>query len=374
MADLFEVKVPTLGPNDEFATISEWLIEDEEGIENGQGIVVVETTKTSIELEAENAGFLYRIIEEGEEVTPGTTIAIITEEKNRDIVKNFKQNLHNESKVNQSEIPSEVQLTKKAEALIKKLNISYSDLPKGIILKEADIYKISEELGAKANNNQSIKQGISHLNINNHTQKVLIYGGGGHAKMCIDIIRQMHTLSIAGIIDDVIEVGSEVMGIPVLGDKSILDKLFNEGYRLIINGVGAISNHSKREEIFNFLKDKGFSFPNIIHPKAAIEPSALLGEGNQVMANAVIGSEVKLGNNNIINCGSIVSHDSTIYNNVHLTPGAILAGGVTVRNNSIIGMGTTVYLQVEIGSNVVIQNNCRITRNVDDNQYIKDHY
>ena len=49
--------MPTLGPNDEFATISEWLIEDEEGIENGQGIVVVETTKTSIELEAENAGF-----------------------------------------------------------------------------------------------------------------------------------------------------------------------------------------------------------------------------------------------------------------------------------------------------------------------------
>ena len=74
----------------------------------------------------------------------------------------------------------------------------------------------------------------------------------GDAKMWIDIIRQMHTLSIAGIIDDVMEVGSEVMGIPVLGDKSILDKLLNEGYCLIINGVGAISNHLKEKRYSTF--------------------------------------------------------------------------------------------------------------------------
>ncbi|AGX06489.1 hexapeptide transferase family protein [Bacillus sp. NRRL B-14911] len=374
MVDFFELKVPTLGPNDEFATISEWLIEDDEGIKDGQGIVVVETTKTTIELEAESNGFLYRLVEEGEEVTPGTTIAIITTEKNRDLVEKFKQNQSNESKENQSEIPGDVQLTKKAAALVEKLNISYDQLPKGVILKEVDIYKISEEKKSKATKSQPMNNERTPLNISDHSQKVLIYGGGGHAKMCIDIIRQMHNLSIAGIIDDGLEVGSHVVGVPVLGDKSILDQLYDEGYRLIVIGVGAITNHTLREQIFNLLKDKGFRFPNIIHPKAAIEPSALLGEGNQVMANAVIGSEVKLGSNNIINCGTVVSHDSTIYSNVHLTPGAILAGGVTIRDNTIVGMGTTVYLQVEIGSNVVIQNNCRITRNINDNQYIKDHY
>jgi len=194
--------------------------------------------------------------------------------------------------------------------------------------------------------------------------------------MCIDIINQMKTYKIIGIIDRDIKIGSKVMGIPVIAKDrdEDLKQLYNGGVKLIINGIGAATNHSIREKIYKKLKRIGFFIPNIIHPKASVEPSVSMGEGNQIMANAIVGSDVKIQNNCIINSGAIVSHDSVLENNVHIAPGAILAGRVFVGENSLIGMGSTIYLHIKIGESVIIYNNCSITKNIPDNSIIKNNF
>lgn len=185
---------------------------------------------------------------------------------------------------------------------------------------------------------------------------VIIVGGGGHARMCIDLIRQQQVFQIAGIVDDGMDEGAEVLGVPVIGPLDLLEVMRAEGIALAVNGIGAATNHPFRAEVFDRIKAAGFALPNLVHPKAAVEPSAVLGEGNQIMAGAVVGSCVSIGDNCIVNSGAVISHDSVLADNVHIAPGAILAGGVTVCEDTLVGMGVTVFLGVTIGSRVVIMN------------------
>lgn len=359
MENIKKIQVPNLGPNDEYAIITEYLKINGQYVSEDEEIISIETTKMNVELQADTNGYIYFLSEIGDEVKVGTTIAVISSLENLDIT---TLDLFEENKdiSNRSYNEEEVILTHKAEKLIEKYGIKKETLPVGKIIKACDIEKMLPS-----------KTDFYEIPTNSNPMAIIIYGGGGHAKMCIDILKQTNVYKIVGIVDDLQEVGVKILDIPVIGDTSILNELISKGYRLIVNGIGSVLNNTVRYDIYKNLKQKGFLLPNIIHPKASIEPSAILGEGNQIMSNSVIGSDVRLGNNNIINCGAIVSHDCRLDNNVHITPNATLAGGVVIKDNSVIGMGVTVFMKAEIGENVVIHNGCNIVQNVNDNSIIK---
>jgi len=148
-------------------------------------------------------------------------------------------------------------------------------------------------------------------------------------------------------------------------------ELNNKTDYCILSILGGLDNQMSRLDLFNRLKSIGYQCPNIIHPKAIVEPSVLLGEGNHIMGGALVGSCALLSNNIIVNSNSVISHDCIIHDNVHVTPGAILAGTVEVGENTIIGMGVTVFYNCKIGNNVIITNGKHIFNNIDDNKIIK---
>ncbi len=209
---------------------------------------------------------------------------------------------------------------------------------------------------------------LSSISINE--KSLFVLGGGGHAKMCIEILKQTGLFEIVGIVDSVLPINSSVLSIPVLGRDTIIDDLMQKGLKNAILGIGAVLNHSVRKKLFLSLKEKNLFIPNIIHPSASVEPSVQLGEGNQIMQGAIIGSSVTIGNNCIINSGSVISHDSIIGDNVHIAPGAIIAGTVVINNDSVIGMGVTVFLGIKIGKNVVVNHGINVFDDIPDNMLV----
>jgi sugar O-acyltransferase (sialic acid O-acetyltransferase NeuD family) len=193
---------------------------------------------------------------------------------------------------------------------------------------------------------------------------IIIYGGGGHGKALIDLIRMLHSYPIAGIVDDGILVGSGILGAKVLGGSAILEQLITAGVHLAANAVGGIGNIVSRINVFERLTSAGFSCPTLVHPTAFVEPSATLSEGVQVMPHAYIGSDARVGFGAIINTGAIVSHDCIIGDYANLSPGAILAGEVSIGEAALVGMGVTVNLQVKIGSRARIGNGATVKQNV----------
>jgi acetyltransferase-like isoleucine patch superfamily enzyme/uncharacterized protein YndB with AHSA1/START domain len=65
--------------NTESAIVTEWLVADGQEVRRHQAVVVVETTKASLEIEAPGDGTLVHLYEEGAEVEPGELIALVAE-------------------------------------------------------------------------------------------------------------------------------------------------------------------------------------------------------------------------------------------------------------------------------------------------------
>ena len=195
-------------------------------------------------------------------------------------------------------------------------------------------------------------------------EKIIIYGGGGHAKTVIDILRSLNTWQIIGIVDDGIEPGTVISGIPVIGNGSVLESLKKEGIHSVVNTVGGIGDYKIRWNVFERLIAAGYDFPTLIHPTAFIEPSAELENGIQILPQSYISSAAQIGFGTLINAGVVVSHDCHIGKCVNLSPGALLAGGVKVDDFAQIGMGVTININVRIGAEALIGNSAVVKSDV----------
>jgi len=185
-------------------------------------------------------------------------------------------------------------------------------------------------------------------------QKLIIIGGGGHAKVIIDAVLAGDKYEVHGIIDQKLAVGTKVLGVPVLGTDSMLSELFGQGIKNAFIGVGSIGDTSVRRDIYEKLKSVGFNLPVIIHPKAVVARDVEFGEGTFVAASATINPGTKIGKNVIINTSSSIDHDSRIGDFVHIAPGAVLCGTVTVGERTHIGLGANVVQSVNIGKNCFV--------------------
>lgn len=56
-----------------------------------------------------------------------------------------------------------------------------------------------------------------------------------------------------------------------------------------------IGNNAVREKLPHQLAAVDFEVTTVVHPRAIVSPSALLGKGSAVMAGAILGTEARLG-------------------------------------------------------------------------------
>lgn len=186
-------------------------------------------------------------------------------------------------------------------------------------------------------------------------KKIVIVGGGGHAKVVIDAIRRSGEFDICGIIDNNLKPGDSVLGIEVIGGNDMLAAVFKEGTRNAFLGVGSIGNCEIRKRIASGLTRIGFKFPAIIHPKAVVADDVEVGAGTFVAAGAVVNPGARIGRNVIINTSASVDHDCVIGDFVHIAPGAVLSGGVKVGEETHIGIGANVIQYVNIAKRSFIK-------------------
>lgn len=176
-----------------------------------------------------------------------------------------------------------------------------------------------------------------------HEDKVVVIGGGGHAKVVISTLLASGT-KIEGVLDDdEAKIGKVIFGVPVIGKvESIKSGKFK--YAII-----AIGDNSKRKEIAQEYGDN-CEWVRVIHPDAYIAPGVSIGKGTVVFAGAVIQPDTEIADHVIINTSAIVDHDCKIDNFVHVAPGCILAGGVNVKEGVFLGIGSCVIPGVNVGS------------------------
>jgi len=193
---------------------------------------------------------------------------------------------------------------------------------------------------------------------------LLLIGGGGHCKSIIDSLLDKNDYSKIAVIDMPEKIGTNILGIPVIGNDNDIKDLYNLEYTYGFVSIGTIGNTDLKVKLYNKIKNIGFTVPNIFDVTSTINKYSELGDGIYAGKKSVVNADVKIGSGVIINTGAIIEHDCEISDFCHIAPGAVLCGNVKIGRNTHIGAGTVVKQGVTIGANAMIGIGSVVTKDI----------
>jgi len=351
---LGRIEAPLVNTNEPDAQVIELPLQAFSQIAAGDHVCTLETSKATVEVESHLAGYVGRLtIKLDDIISAGDLICEVF-----DAMPDETQAVGASAAAG----AAGVKMTKKAEALATELGVGPANLPTGRFVTEKDV----RAAAASAAPVELADDLVARIG----DTALVVFGGGGLGKTIIDLARAAGSYEVIGIVDDGLEAGTEVLGVPVIGGQRCLAPLAEAGLGYAANAVGAIGRIATRTKVSDLIADAGLRAAVLVEPTASVADSAELQEGVQVFAQAVVSAAARVGANTIVNSGAIVSHDCRIGANSHIAPGAILAGEVTVGEGTLIGMGVTASVGLSIGARAVVGNGSVLTADVPDGTFV----
>ena len=198
----------------------------------------------------------------------------------------------------------------------------------------------------------------------------VLWGSSGHAKVLASLIA-LQRGQVVALFDSDPRATSALAGVPIyIGSEGF--EYWRELYRKNtfrsdrVSGLAAIGGvyGPARLNIHELFISSGIQVVSIIHPSASICPTAKIGVGTQILAQAVIAAEARIGKACIINHRASADHECVLGDGVHLAPGATLCGEVMIGDNVLIGAGAVVLPRVTVGDNAIVGAGAVVTKYV----------
>jgi sugar O-acyltransferase (sialic acid O-acetyltransferase NeuD family) len=199
---------------------------------------------------------------------------------------------------------------------------------------------------------------------------LILIGGGGHCRACIDVIEQTPDFEVAGIVDLPEKLHQKVLGYEIVGTDEDLPHMAKE-YECFLITLGQIKSADRRALLFNSLEKLGARFPVIVSPHAYLSKHARVGEGTIIMHHAMVNAGAKIGKNCIINSKSLIEHDAIIGDHCHISTSAVINGGAEVQDGTFMGSHSVTREQTRIGKNSVIGCNVKVMENLPPETIVK---
>jgi UDP-N-acetylbacillosamine N-acetyltransferase len=189
--------------------------------------------------------------------------------------------------------------------------------------------------------------------------KLLIFGGSGHAKDTINIAKSMGYENFEIVTSD----GSS----DIEGVHAIKEDVFSPEDYKFWDCTAAIGDNAHRRRFLETYST--LCFVSIISPSADISDTAKIAAGCYIGAHAYIGPDSRLETGCIVNTHSIVGHDSTIGAYSQVGPKVCVSGNVVIGKSVFIGAGATLNngspkAPITIPDNVHIGMGCIITHSI----------
>jgi sugar O-acyltransferase (sialic acid O-acetyltransferase NeuD family) len=192
---------------------------------------------------------------------------------------------------------------------------------------------------------------------------IILIGGGGHCRSCIDVIETIDEFEIVGVIERRGGPTFPVLGYPVIGDDETLGENLSRCKVALIT-VGQITDSKIRERLYDSALSLGAQFPVIVSPMAYVSRRAKVHGGSIVMHGATVNAGANIGENCIVNSQSLVEHDVVVGSHSHISTGARVNGGVTIGKGTFIGSGAVINQGLTIGAGCVIGSGSIIRKDV----------
>lgn len=202
-------------------------------------------------------------------------------------------------------------------------------------------------------------------------KEIIILGTAGNAIDILDTINELNAVAAnplyacAGFLDDdASKWNKEYSGIKVLGPL-VKAQEFKEAY--FINAICNDNNFLKKEAIIDQTNVSLERFITLQHPTASVSKMAKIGLGTMIFQNVTIASNVEIGNHVIIFPNAVISHEVKIADYAHITGGACVSGRVKIGKSSYIGTNACIKGDVVIGDNSLVGMGSVVLRDVPAN-------
>lgn len=193
---------------------------------------------------------------------------------------------------------------------------------------------------------------------------IVLIGGGGHCKSCIEVIESTGSFEIVHIVDLPGKKNNSILGYPIdYCDDDLPHLSMNHSLHYLIT-IGQTITAQPRKQAFMRLKELGVKMPAIISSKSIVSRRATIGEGTIVMHAAVVNADVKVGCNTIINNNVNLEHDTVVGNHTHLATNAVVNGNCVIGNEVLIGSNSVILQGITIADKVIVGAGSVVTKNI----------
>ena len=199
---------------------------------------------------------------------------------------------------------------------------------------------------------------------------IVLLGGGGHCRSCIDVIEAEQKFSIFGVIQPTLDSNLEVMGYPILGTDDDLASILAQHKTAFVT-VGQIKSNDVRKSLYDRLRALGAELPVIISPVARCAPSASVEDGTILMHGSLVNANAYVGVNCIINSQALIEHDAYVSHHCHISTGARVNGGVYIGEGTFVGSGAILKEGIRVGCGVVIGAGQTVLKDVTDGMIVR---
>jgi UDP-perosamine 4-acetyltransferase len=194
----------------------------------------------------------------------------------------------------------------------------------------------------------------------------VILGGGGHARVLIDSLQASGIAVPYAVLDpDRSLWGESLLGVPIVGDDSLLPEMRSRGANCFAVGLGSVGDNRQRQRLFELGLSNELEPLTVIHPAAVCSQWANIGPGSQLFPVSIINAGAILGANVIVNSGAIVEHDCVLGDHVHIATGAHLASTVRVGRAAHISVGAAVRQCLTIGEGAIVGAGAVVVKDVE---------
>jgi sugar O-acyltransferase (sialic acid O-acetyltransferase NeuD family) len=186
-------------------------------------------------------------------------------------------------------------------------------------------------------------------------QRLIIVGAGGFGRETAWLVEEINRAAVdaggdaayklLGFLDDDAKLAGSVWGdVPVLGTVDRWREY------TVASFVFAIADPGIKRRLAGEMA--GVAFVTLVHPRAEVAPSAVLGEGCIVQAGCVVSTNVVLGAHAGLNPQCGIGHDATVGAYSTMYWNVSLAGFVQVGSGCLLGSKTCVIQGLRLGDGV----------------------
>jgi len=369
------IRAPQINVNDDQMVLVEWLKQAGARIQRGEALAVIETTKSTGELQAEGEGYLTIYVEGGNPIRVGEIIAALA---------NLPQDKPEKPPAEAGDLmPSSRsgnrKWTKKALVLAESSRLNLTDVDSYLaamglateLVRESDVVAYLEQNWPAYLKMETENEGVEAAPPTGPPARLVIIGAGVAAAQVLDVLSRIQSQRPVGLLDDNPALhGKSLSGIPVLGSIERAEPLFKEGF--FDQAVISIGTQVElRARLFERLQKTGILFANVIDPGARLLSHVKLGTGNIIMPFCQVAASTTVGDNNFLSAYVSLEHHNGLGSHCTFGPAVFTSGQVKIGNRVKFGAGIFVEPSLTIGDDSRIASGVTLTRSVPAGSLVK---